>query len=122
MLQTERGFDASDVLVAEISLSEVAYAAPEDHARWYDRLAAEAARLPGAGTAAVASAAPLTGVPNGRVELDGDLSRAASARYLLTGPGETADFEFTPQAPGDLRLETKTQLSGWIVPMVVRVR
>ena len=42
--------------------------------------------------------------------------------YLLTGPGETADFEFTPRAPGDLRLETKTQLSGWIVPMVVRVR
>jgi FtsP/CotA-like multicopper oxidase with cupredoxin domain len=42
--------------------------------------------------------------------------------WLLTGPGETADFEFTPRAPGDLRLEVKTLLPGWIVPVVVRVR
>jgi FtsP/CotA-like multicopper oxidase with cupredoxin domain len=40
----------------------------------------------------------------------------------LSGPGETADFEFTPAAPGDLRLEVKTQLSGWIIPIAVRVR
>ena len=32
--------------------------------------------------------------------------------YLLTGPGETADFEFTPETPGDLRLEVKTQMPG----------
>jgi FtsP/CotA-like multicopper oxidase with cupredoxin domain len=42
--------------------------------------------------------------------------------YLLTGPGQTADFEFTPTARGELRLEVKTQLSGWIIPIVVRVR
>ncbi len=42
--------------------------------------------------------------------------------YLLTGPGETADFEFTPSAPGDLRLEVKTMLPGWIIPIQVRVR
>ena len=42
--------------------------------------------------------------------------------YLLTGPGETADFELTPGTPGDLRLEVKTQLPGWIIPVVVRVR
>ena len=42
--------------------------------------------------------------------------------WLLTGPGETADFEFTPRAPGDLRLEVKTLLPGWIVPVEVRVR
>jgi FtsP/CotA-like multicopper oxidase with cupredoxin domain len=40
----------------------------------------------------------------------------------FSGPGETADFEFTPAAPGDLRLEAKTQLSGWIIPVEVRVR
>jgi FtsP/CotA-like multicopper oxidase with cupredoxin domain len=45
----------------------------------------------------------------------------ARAAYLLTGPGETADFEFTPSARGDLRLEVKTMLSGWIIPIVVRV-
>jgi hypothetical protein len=48
--------------------------------------------------------------------------RRARSAYLLTGPGQTADFEFTPPAPGDLRLEVKTQMPGWIIPIVVRVR
>ena len=48
--------------------------------------------------------------------------RRVRAAWLLTGPGETADFEFTPRARGDLRLEVKTLLPGWIVPVVVRVR
>ena len=48
--------------------------------------------------------------------------RAERAAYLLTGPGETADFEFTPHARGELRLEVKTQLSGWIIPIQVLVR
>ncbi len=42
--------------------------------------------------------------------------------YLLTGPGETADFEFTPSVPGELRLEVKTMLPGWIIPIVVNVK
>jgi FtsP/CotA-like multicopper oxidase with cupredoxin domain len=42
--------------------------------------------------------------------------------YLLTGPGQTADFEFTPAARGTLRLEVKTQLPGWLVPVEVRIR
>lgn len=42
--------------------------------------------------------------------------------YLLTGPGETADFEFTPTSPGEFRLEVKTLLPGWIIPIQVRVR
>jgi FtsP/CotA-like multicopper oxidase with cupredoxin domain len=50
------------------------------------------------------------------------IQRHLRSAYLLTGPGETADFEFTPTAPGDLRLETKTQMPGWIIPVVVRVR
>jgi FtsP/CotA-like multicopper oxidase with cupredoxin domain len=48
--------------------------------------------------------------------------RVSHPAYLLTGPGETADFEFTPTAPGTLRLEVKTQLPGWIIPIEVRVR
>src|SRR5262249_26395540 len=48
--------------------------------------------------------------------------RGAGPAWLLTGPGETADFEFTPRARGDLRLEVKTLLPGWIVPVLVRVR
>lgn len=42
--------------------------------------------------------------------------------YLLTGPGETNDFEFTPIEPGNLRLNITTQLTGWHVPVAVRVR
>lgn len=42
--------------------------------------------------------------------------------WLLTGPGQTADFEFTPTSPGDLRLEIKTYVSGWIIPVSLRVR
>jgi manganese oxidase len=40
---------------------------------------------------------------------------------LLTGPGETADFAFTPE-PGTYRLEFKQQLAGWIIPMEIRAR
>lgn len=55
------------------------------------------------------------------------VQRVTRPAYLLTGPGETADFEFTPAAPGELRLEVKTQISGagvpgWIIPVRVRVR
>jgi len=42
--------------------------------------------------------------------------------WLLTGPGETADVEFTPLSRGDLRLEIKTMVAGWIIPVTVRVR
>jgi FtsP/CotA-like multicopper oxidase with cupredoxin domain len=48
--------------------------------------------------------------------------RGARPSWLLTGPGETADFEFTPRTREDLRLEVKTLLPGWIVPVAVRVR
>lgn len=34
----------------------------------------------------------------------------------------TADFEYTPTTPGDLRLEIKTMLAGWIIPVQLRVR
>jgi manganese oxidase len=42
--------------------------------------------------------------------------------HLLTGPGETADFEFTPSTPGDLRLEIKTMVPGWTIPVQVHVK
>ncbi|HEX2723477.1 MAG TPA: multicopper oxidase domain-containing protein, partial [Gemmatimonadaceae bacterium] len=47
--------------------------------------------------------------------------RKSRSAYLLTGPGETADFEFTPAAPGDMRLQVKTRLPGWIIPVDVIV-
>jgi manganese oxidase len=40
---------------------------------------------------------------------------------LLTGPGETADFELDLE-PGTYRLEFKQQLAGWIIPLRIVVR
>jgi FtsP/CotA-like multicopper oxidase with cupredoxin domain len=40
----------------------------------------------------------------------------------LTGPGMTADFEFTPPSPGNYRLEIKTVVAGWIIPVTIHVR
>ncbi len=47
---------------------------------------------------------------------------APRSAYLLTGPGETADFEYTPTAPGHLRLAVKTRVAGWIVPVDVFIK
>ena len=54
-------------------------------------------------------------------ELSPALRRMAPAR-LLAGPGETADFEFTPAAPGTLRLEITTWGTGWHLLQELRVR
>ncbi len=48
--------------------------------------------------------------------------RGRQAAYFITGPGETGDFEFTPVEKGEMRLEVKTMIRGWIIPIVVRVR
>ena len=41
---------------------------------------------------------------------------------LLTGPGETADFEFRPEAPGTLALELDSPFAVWRLDVPVRVR
>jgi hypothetical protein len=40
---------------------------------------------------------------------------------VLMGPGETADFTFSPQRPGLLTLTVATQLKGWRVDVPVVV-
>ncbi len=47
--------------------------------------------------------------------------KISSAAYLLTGPGETADFEYTPAEAGYLRLFVRTRVPGWIIPVEVFV-
>jgi len=44
---------------------------------------------------------------------------AVRSAYLLTGPGETADFGYTPTTAGRLRLQVRTRVSGWNVPLDV---
>ncbi len=40
---------------------------------------------------------------------------------LMTGPGEIADFEFTPDAPGDLVLDVNSPFASWRLGVPVRV-
>jgi hypothetical protein len=49
-------------------------------------------------------------------------SQAVAAGRLLTGPGETADFEVRVEQPGELRLEVDSPFAGWRVEVPVRVR
>lgn len=41
--------------------------------------------------------------------------------HVEMGPGETADFEFTPTTPGRWRLEVRSVESGWYIPLEVIV-
>jgi manganese oxidase len=47
--------------------------------------------------------------------------RGLRSAYLLTGPGETADFEFTPQRADFLRLRVRTRDRGWHNYVSIRV-
>jgi FtsP/CotA-like multicopper oxidase with cupredoxin domain len=41
---------------------------------------------------------------------------------LLTGPGEVADFEFTPERPGELVLDVNSPFAGWRLGVPVHIR
>lgn len=47
--------------------------------------------------------------------------RTVRPAYLRTGPGETADFGFAPDAPGEYLLEVKTVGPGWYIPLRIQV-
>jgi len=44
------------------------------------------------------------------------------AEPLITGPGETADFEWTPTEPGDVVLDLDSPFAAWHLEVPVRVR
>ncbi|HEV8196785.1 MAG TPA: multicopper oxidase domain-containing protein [Gemmatimonadales bacterium] len=44
-----------------------------------------------------------------------------TTRALLTGPGETADFEVRFAHPGSARLEIHTALAGWYIPIELQI-
>jgi len=53
-----------------------------------------------------------------------DLPVAAATErtaHVEMGPGQTADFEFTPTEPGTWRLEVKSVEPGWYIPLTVIV-
>jgi FtsP/CotA-like multicopper oxidase with cupredoxin domain len=45
-----------------------------------------------------------------------------ATRPLLTGPGEVADFEFTPDRPGELVLDVDSPFAGWRQAVPVHAR
>jgi len=87
LLSEDPGFDASDVDVIAMSLSQIKYATAEDDARFYDRFLRELEALPGVSAVGVLSRVPTEGAPNGRLELDGDLDKLADGEYVVASAG-----------------------------------
>lgn len=84
LVNEDLGIDGSDVMTMPVSLSLLEYDTPEAHARFYDEALAELSALPDVAEAGVVSTLPLGGMlPNGRLELDGDLEKRAVANYVV---------------------------------------
>ncbi|MBP9898358.1 MAG: multicopper oxidase domain-containing protein [Gemmatimonadales bacterium] len=47
--------------------------------------------------------------------------RVSRAAHVEMGPGQTADFEFTPTRPGTWRMEIRSVETGWYIPLDVIV-
>ena len=88
VMGVDRGFQTAGVLTAEVQLSLIKYPTPGDHSRFYQGLVEELERRPEIESAGVVSSIPLSGfLPNGRMELDGDMSKHAVAGYVAASPG-----------------------------------
>ncbi len=88
VMAEDAGFDASDVDVIPMSLSQIKYATAEDDALFYDGFLAELKALPGVSAAGVMSTVPVDGgLPNGRMELDGNLEKHADGGYVVASAG-----------------------------------
>ena len=88
VLDAERGFTTDGVLTATIDLDRARYAEPADQVLIYQQILDDLQAQPGIVAAGVASSVPLSGgTPNGRLELDGDLSKQATAEYVVASGG-----------------------------------
>jgi putative ABC transport system permease protein len=89
LLAEDAGFDASDVISTPVDLSLIAYPEPEEQVAFHERALAELERAPAVAAAGLMSSLPLGGgLPNGRVELDGDVDKHAEAGgYVTVSPG-----------------------------------
>lgn len=88
LVSEDLGFDPTDVETLPVSLSLIEYDDQFAHARFYDEALAELDRLPEVSAAGVISTLPLDGLlPNGRLELDGDVEKKATASYVVASGG-----------------------------------
>ena len=84
VLNTERGFEVEGVMTADIDLDPVRYGESEPQIQFYRQLLSELEQRPGVDAAGIVTSVPLSGqLPNGRLELDGDLSKHATAGYAV---------------------------------------
>jgi putative ABC transport system permease protein len=87
LLDEKPGFDDARVDVMRMALSQLKYPAGSDHARWYVAFLERVTALPGVTDAGVMSTVPTRGIPNGRLELDGDVTKHTVAGYVVASAG-----------------------------------
>jgi predicted permease len=115
----DAGFDAQDVAVIPMSLSHIRYADGAAHARFYESFLVELESVPGVAAVGVMSSVPLAGsLPNGRLELDGDLEKQAVGGYVVASPG-TFDALDIPLLQGRL-FDERDRSDGQHVAVVSR--
>lgn len=94
ILAEDIGVDGDDVAAVEVSLSRLKYETEYDQARWYTELLAELEASPAVRSAGLLSERPAGGtLPNGRLELDGDLSKTTIAGYVVASSGAFEAFD-----------------------------
>lgn len=112
LLAEDPGFDAADVTTIPMSLPGVKYQTADEHARLYGQLLRELESSPGVSGVAVSTSLPMKGfLPNGQLELDGNLDKLADGHYVLASGGlfealdvplimgRTFDDRDTPDSP-----------------------
>lgn len=88
LLAEDPGIDVEDVMTLRMALSRVKYDTPQAQVDWYRQALSEVEGTPGVAGAGLMSSTPLAGsVPNGRMELDGDLDKHADAGYVVVSGG-----------------------------------
>lgn len=88
LLSTERGFETAGVMTVDIDLNPTKYVENSDHIQFYRLLLDDLEARGDIEAAGIVSSVPLSGrMPDGRLELDGDLSTQASAGYAIASSG-----------------------------------
>jgi putative ABC transport system permease protein len=87
LLAENPGFDAHDVDVMPMSLSQIKYPTAADHGRFYGQFLEQVKAIPGVADAGVMSTVPGEGAPNGRLELDGSVDKHAVGEYVALSTG-----------------------------------
>ena len=96
ILAEDGGFDASDVAVASVAISQIRYVEEDAHTRYWDQLLRRAGAAPGVSAAGVISILPAGEfVPSGRVHLNGDPNDLGDANYVVASAGAFEALDVT---------------------------